>query len=345
MRIKDIAKIAGVSRSTVSRVVNNYSNVSKETRENVMKIIKKHGYVPHASARILAGKSNKMIGVFITNIKHNSKEFTIFGNTYFSPLIAAIIDCASMLKYNVLVLIIDKKSDFEKARQLFYNNTISGGIFVGANNRVPKIYKFIKSGYKLAIFDQEKKDDKLSDDYIIVNSNNLNGAYKAVRHLIDFGHERIAHICGDMKKYSGFKRLEGYKKAMNAAGLPIKEGYIVEGDFTEDSGFNKAKQLLTNNNNITAIFSSNDSMAIGAMKAIKKMGLKIPDDISIIGYDDINIAKYTTPSLTTIDSHILKMASIATENLISFIKTGINPCNYYNIPTKLIMRESTKKIR
>ncbi len=120
MRIKDIAKIAGVSRSTVSRVVNNYSNVSKETRENVMKIIKKHGYVPHASARILAGKSNKMIGVFITNIKHNSKEFTIFGNTYFSPLIAAIIDCASILKYNVLVLIIDNNNDFETARQLFF---------------------------------------------------------------------------------------------------------------------------------------------------------------------------------------------------------------------------------
>src|SRR4030043_366048 len=284
MYSKDIAKLAGVSRSTVSRVVNNYSNVQPETREKVNKIIKKYGYIPHAPARALAGKVSNIIGIFIASIKLINEKFRVYQNVYISPFEAAIID-------------------------------------------------------------YEKKQGRKAQNYIIVNSDNYSGAYKAPKHLMDYGHPTIAHICGDMNKYSGFKRLEGYKKAMNEAKLKIKEDYVVYGDFTEDSGFKCVNQLFKkgSKNQITAIFSSNDTMAIGAMKALKKMNLKIPKDISIVGYDDIRIASYVSPALTTVKSPILEIASVVTSNLINFIENNNNSDGYYTVPAELIIRESTKK--
>ena len=345
MNSKDIAELAGVSRSTVSKVVNNYANISDKTKKEVIEIIKKYGYVPHASARNLAGKSNKMIGVFITDVNHDSKKLRVIESDYFSPFTTAAIDYADELEYNVLVLVIDKNREFEKARKLLYNKTVSGGIFIGVENNVQEIFKLIRSGCKLVIIDQEKCKDKTLDKHIIVNSKNLEGAYKATKHLIEYGHREIAHICGDMDKFSGFKRLEGYKKAMNEAGLPIKNEYIVEGDFTEDSGYEGAKKLLKSKNKITGIFASSDTMAIGAMKVIKEMGLKIPDNISIVGYDDIKIASYISPSLTTIRVSILDMASIAVKSLINFIEKDIKSSKYNTVSTELIVRESSKKIK
>lgn len=348
MYSKDIAKLAGVSRSTVSRVVNNYSNVSIEAKEKVSKIIEKYGYVPHGPARTLAGKHNTIIGVFITNVNLGNEKFSVFHNAYYSPFTAAIIDFADELGYNVLVSITNNNSDFKKIKDLFYNRTLSGGIFIGAYNDLQGIYNLIESGYKLAIIDQDQEHvTKVKENYIIVNSNNIEGARTATRHLIDYGHSKIAHICGDTKKLSGTKRLDGYIKEMNEAGLIIEKDYIVNGDFTENGGYECAKKLLTGKkkNGITGIFASNDSMAIGAIKAIKEMGLKIPDDISIVGYDDIRIASYISPSLTTIKSSILEMASIATRNLINFIENGITSTEFHTISTELVIRESTKRLK
>ncbi len=347
MYSKEIAKLAGVSRSTVSRVVNNYTNVTPETKEKVNRIIKKYGYVPHAPARTLAGKESRIIGIFIANIKLGSEEFRVFQNVYISPFEAAIIDYADKLGYNALVSIINGRDDFKKIRSLFNSKTLSGGIFLGANNNSQEIFDLIGSGYKITIIDQEQNQNRTTGNYIIVNSDNYNGGYKATKHLIDYGHKEIAHICGDMNKYSGFKRLEGYQKAMNEAKLPIRKKYIAYGDFTEDSGYKCINQLLKdkNKNRITAIFSSNDSMAIGAMNAIKKMGFRIPNDISIVGYDDIKIASYVSPALTTVRNPILEMASVATGNLINFIENGINSTEYYTVSAELIIRESTKRLK
>ncbi|MBE3095028.1 MAG: LacI family DNA-binding transcriptional regulator, partial [Actinobacteria bacterium] len=157
MYSKDVAKLAGVSRSTVSRVVNNYSNVSVEAKEKVTKIIEKYGYVPHGPARTLAGKHNTIIGVFITNVNLGNEKFSVFHNAYYSPFTAAIIDYADELGYNALVSITNNNSDFKKIRDLFYNRTLSGGIFIGAYNDLPEIYNLIKSGYKLVIIDQDQE--------------------------------------------------------------------------------------------------------------------------------------------------------------------------------------------
>jgi LacI family transcriptional regulator len=347
MHSKEVARLAGVSRSTVSRVVNNYSNVTPETREKVEKIIKEYDYVPHASAQTLAGKISKIIGVFIANIRIGDKDFRIFHNVYVSPFEAAIIDYANELGYNVLILIINDNNDFKKVRDLFNSRTLSGGIFLGANNSSKEIFELVNSGYKIAMIDQEKVKSKKIKNHIIVNSDNYSGAYKATKHLIDYGHKRIAHICGDMNKYSGIERLRGYKNAMKEAKLEIKEDYIAYGDFTEDGGFRCADQLLKNNNKnrLTAIFSSNDTMVLGAMKAIKKMNLRIPEDVSIVGYDDIKVAGYLSPALTTVRSPMLDMAIVVTDNLIDFIENGVNSAQYHSVPVELIIRESTRRIK
>ncbi len=347
MYSKEIAKLAGVSRSTVSRVINNYSNVAPETKEKVEEVIKKYGYVPHASAQALAGKISKIIGIFIANIRLGDEDFRVFRNVYISPFEAAIIDYADKFGYNVLVSIINDNNDFKKIRDLFNSKILSGGIFLGANNNSKEILELIENGYKIAIIDQEKIKNRKIKNYIIVNSDNCKGAYIATKHLIDYGHKRIAHICGDMNKYSGIKRLEGYKKAMDEANLEVKKEYLAYGDFTEAGGFDCANKLLENGNKgqITAIFSSNDTMVLGAMKAIRKMNIKIPEDISIVGFDDIKVASYMSPSLTTVRSPIIEMASAATGNLISFIENGVGSISYNTVPVEFIIRESTKKVR
>jgi LacI family transcriptional regulator len=344
---KDIAKLAGVSRSTVSRVVNKYTNVSAETKEKVSKIIKKYHYIPHGPARTLAGKHNKVIGVFITNIGHEDERYIVFQNTYLSPFTGAVIDCADKLEYNILVSIIDKNNDFKKIEELFNNKTLSGGIFIGACKNPPEILNLVESGHKLVIIDQDPKyQNRVKGKYIIVNSNNFEGACIATEHLIELGHKNIAHICGDMKKLSGSERLKGYKTKMKESGLKIRKDFIINGDFTEKSGYISAKKLLNGKrkNKVTGIFCSNDAMAIGAIKAAVELRLRVPEDISIIGYDDTEISSYISPPLTTIGSSIQKIAAVATKNVIDFIENGIDSSKYYIVPTKLIERKSTKKL-
>ncbi len=342
---EDIARLAGVSRSTVSRVINNYANVPPETRARVEKVIKEYGYVPHASARSLAGKSNKVIGLFITNIGANPQT-RVFENAYFSPFMAAATDYAAELGYNLLVLMVNRKSDFTRIHNLFYNRTLDGGIFIGVPNNSPDVFDVVNAGFKLAIIDQEECDGRLKECPIIVNSDSYAGAYLATRHLIELGHRRIAHIAGDLKKYSGIKRLEGFRQAMHDAGLPVDDGWVVQGDFTEESGLECVQQLFNRSGSpVTAIFASNDAMAIGAMKGLKSMGLNIPGDVSLVGYDDIHIASYISPSLTTVRSSILAMSSAAVNNLIQLIENGSSESHYITIPAELMVRESTAKAR
>ncbi|EIV99251.1 LacI family DNA-binding transcriptional regulator [Thermoanaerobacter siderophilus] len=345
MNSKDIARIAGVSRSTVSRVINNYPNVPPETKEKVLKVIREYNYVPHASARMLRGKSSKTIGLVIVDLKKNSDIHKVYDNVYFGPFTTAVIDFANQLGYNVLVITVYKTRDYKKVREVFYNKTINGAIFIGVKNDDPDIKNLIEAGLKTAVIDQEIKEDE--DDAfnksIIVNMDNVNGAYEATKYLINLGHTEIAHITGDMEKLSGFARLEGYKKALKEAGIPFKSSLVVKGDFVEESGY-KAAYKLFKKAKPTAIFASNDQMAIGAMQALEEMGYKVPEDVSIIGFDDITISRYLKPALTTMSASLLQMAELAVENLIKSIEEEIAITAKFVVPVKLVERESCKRI-
>lgn len=341
----DIAKIAGVSRSTVSRVINNYDNVPEETRKRIQGIIKENNYVPHASARMLAGAKNRVIGLFIIDMKVDSGGKQVTASSYFSPFLGSVIDNASKLGYNVLVSIVSKQKDYKKVKETFYNKTISGGIFIGEKNGESEIKDIISSGHRVALLDQSVKlDEEVYSKCIIVNADNYSGAYKATNYLIELGHSKIAHIIGISEHLSGIERLDAYKKALTDAGIPIKNNLIVKGDFTISGGYNATKKLLQKEMP-TAIFCGNDNMAIGALKAIKEANLRVPEDISIIGFDDIEVARYITPSLTTVKMNLLEMASIATNTLITSIENDSNFSANYTLPIDLVQRNSCKTLK
>ena len=341
----DIAKIAGVSRSTVSRVINNYSNVPEETRIKIEQIIKENNYVPHASARMLAGAKNRVIGLFIIDMKVDSDGKQVTASSYFTPFTGAVIDNASKMGYNVLVSIVSKQKDYKKVKETFYNKSIAGGIFIGEKNGEPEIKEIINSGYKVALIDQAvKSDEEVYSKCIIVNADSYGGSYKATNYLIQLGHTKIAHIVGVSEHLSAIERLDAYKKALTDAGLPIKNNLIVKGYFTISGGYNATKKMLQKETP-TAIFCGNDHMAIGAIQAIEEAGLKVPEDISIVGFDDIEVARYINPSLTTVRMTLLEMASIATNGLVTSIENDSSFSASYTVPIDLIERNSCKTLK
>ncbi|SHJ66773.1 transcriptional regulator, LacI family [Geosporobacter subterraneus DSM 17957] len=345
MNASDIAKIAGVSRSTVSRVINNYGNVTEETRQRVLEIIKEYNYVPHASAQMLAGKKSRIIGLFIIDTKDDNHGNKMCTSSYFSPFTSAVIDAANKQRYNVLSTIVNEQQDFNNVRELFYNKTISAGIFIGGKNSEPSIIEIIESGYNVAVIEQEVSNEQEPfSRSIVVNSDSFGGAYEATKYLIQLGHIAIAHITGDLEQFTAISRVEGYKKALAEGGIPLRNNMIVKGNYTEESGYKAVKKLLLKETP-TAIFIANDSMCLGAMRAIEELGLKIPEDISLVGFDDIELARYLQPALTTVRIPLLNMAFMATNNLIKANEEEINFYANYKIPVELIIRDSCRKMK
>ncbi|AOT69314.1 LacI family DNA-binding transcriptional regulator [Geosporobacter ferrireducens] len=345
MNASDIAKIAGVSRSTVSRVINNYGNVTEETRQRVLEIIKEYNYVPHASAQMLAGKKNRIIGLFIIDTKDDNYANKMCTSSYFSPFTSAVIDAANKQRYNVLSAIVNEQQDFNNVKELFFNKTISAGIFIGGKNNEPAIAEIIESGYNVAVIEQEvSSEQEPFSKCIVVNNDSFGGAYEATKYLIQLGHGTIAHITGDLDQFTAISRLEGYKKALLDGGVPVKSNLIIKGNYTEESGYRAAKKLLLKETP-TAMFVANDSMCLGAIRAIEELRLKIPEDISLIGFDDIEVARYLQPALTTVRIPLLNMAFMATNNLIKANEEEMNFFANYKIPVELVVRDSCRKIR
>lgn len=341
MNSKEIAKLAGVSRATVSRVINNSANVQPETRERVMEVIKKNNYVPIEHARMLAGKVTKVIGMFIVDIETEDAEARVSNSTYFSQFVNSVVDRAKKYGYNVLVSIVGSKKDFENVKNQFLNKSIAGGIFIGEKNDDQQIKELMKFNLKMAVVDSLPINSDGSSNCITVNMDNMGGAYKATQYLINLGHKRIAHLSGDLGKLSGTLRLEGYRQALEDAGIEIDYSLIAMGTFSEISGYKETKKLLERQKP-TAIFVANDSMALGAMRAIKEMSYKIPQDISVIGFDDIEVSKYVSPALTTMGSSLFNMASICVENLVTSIESEANYEAEFTVPVELIERQSCR---
>lgn len=343
MNSSDIAKIAGVSRSTVSRVINNYPNVPDETRKKVLEIIDEYNYVPHASARMLAGAKNRVIGLFVVDMREKSigSKNRITNSPYYLEFTSSVIENASEVGYKVLVHIIHNAKGYKEIKESFYDKTISGGIFIGENNDDPVIKEIINSGYKVVLIDQSvKSDEDIYNKSIIVNADNFSGAYNATTHLINLKHTKIAHITGGEARFSSIERVKGYTQALLDANLPIINNLIVKAEFTEEGGYNATKRLLSKKNRPTAIFASNDKIAIGSIKAIKEAGLRVPKDISIIGFDDIEASKYLNPPLTTIRMELAEMAEMAIKAIITSVEKDINFSANYIVPVQLVERET-----
>lgn len=299
---KTIAKLAGVSQSTVSRVINNYSNVPESTRLKVEKVIKKYNYKPNMSARALAGKSADTIGIFLVDIhKERGDVKRIRTRPYVSELLSLIVDELDIFEYKSLVYIVSEKEKYKEVLNLFETKEITAGIFIGCEDLDKSAEDLMKSD-KITVFINHKECQGAKNN-IIINSENYEGGKIAAEYLIEKGHKKISHLTGEINRAGTVEKINGFRNTLEENGIKLKNDYLAFGNYTKDSGYHAMKDILKYNINDlpTAVFAANDLMAIGAYKAILEEGLKVKEDISIIGFDGIELGEYMIPSLTTID--------------------------------------------
>ncbi|SFJ85674.1 transcriptional regulator, LacI family [Paenibacillus sp. UNC496MF] len=337
----EIARLAGVSRSTVSRVINNYANVPPETRDKVLKVIEEHNYFPNASAQVLAGKRSRTIGLFMI------EQGRVSGDILTNMLIVSVIEHASEYGYYVLTHILRDAKDAELVkgvREIFYQRRIDGGIFIGADNPEPFIEELIAEGFAIGVVDQELPEHP-EPNRIVLNFNNDSGMKQAVAYLAGLGHTNIGIINGDMKRLSGVTKFEGFKMAMRMCGLQANPRWVLDGDFNEAGGYEAIQTLLDRREDLpTAIVAANDSVAFGAIRALKERGLRVPDDISIIGFDDHALSEKHHPALTTIRVDLGDMLKRMTAYLITKIEQKSPGAKEITLDCSLVVRDSCRRV-
>lgn len=326
--IKEVAQKAGVSVSTVSRVLTNNAPVKPETREEVQEAIKQLGYSPNAVARSLRKKVSRTIGLVIPDIT----------NPFFPDIAKGVEDSAKEAGYHVILSNVgnDPQSE-EEVIQLLRERQVDGVILVSSSPVGTYLHKFHNEGMKIVTVDREFKDVEV--DAVICD--NVSGSYQATRHLIELGHQEIAIITGPMELNITQDRLEGYKKALREKGLPVLERWIWKAGFSFNQGYSITEENFEKENIPTAIFASSDIAAVAAISAIEKHGLKVPEDISVVGFDDIKLATLVKPTLTTVAQPTYEMGKQAVDLLVGGIKRGRKKAKRLVLPTKLVVRDST----
>ncbi|HBH12629.1 MAG: Transcriptional regulator [Clostridiales bacterium 38_11] len=334
--INEIAKRSGVSKATVSRVINNSKPVSDEVRQKVMAVIESTNFVPSALGRSLSLKKSHLIGVIIPDL----------ANPVFSRIIAGMESYLRSKNYSLLITATDFNIDTGiRHIQILNEKAIDGLIFLaGAMNE--ELIQALNTFHKPVVVIGSDID---SDTIPVIEIDNKKAAYDATVYLVSIGHKNIAMIRGPLSdRYAGKERFIGYQEALMESGL-YQTHLVVEGKYTFDHGYNAMKRLLVSKPLPTAVFCANDLMAIGAMKCAFDEGFKVPADISFIGFDDVEIAKMYNPTLTTIHQPFEEKGLQAIERLIDMIKLYNDKkeasfAELVILPHKLVVRQSTAKV-
>jgi LacI family transcriptional regulator len=331
--IKDVARKAEVSVTTVSRVLNNKPDVSEDTKAKIEKIMDELGYKPNGIARGLVLNKTYSIGLIIPDIS----------NPYFPEVAKGVENKAKEKGYSVIFCDTSNDKDEEKnAIELLKSKRVDGIILSLSINNIKELKKLENEQFPVVQIDRKVP----GSNYPTVTIDNINSGFKATKYLIQLGHTKIAHLTGDLDTKTGQDRLVGYKQALKEFNLFEKEDWILEGDYSKESGFKLMKSLLEQKTRPTAVFAANDLMAIGAYETIFNYELEIPDDISLIGHDDIGVASTVRPGLTTMAQPKYELGQKAAKILIEEIENEneINKGDNKLLESKLIIRESTGEI-
>lgn len=334
--IYEIAKIAGVSPTTVSKVINNYPDVSDKTRAKIQKILQEENFLPNSQAQFLSTKRTWTLGiVYFEDLRVG------LSHPFFSGVIEAFKRQADKQGYSLLFGSKNDRLKNDTFLEYFKYRAVDGIAIICTDPNDKETLELIESDFPIVVIDMVNKNTST------VASDNMEGCYLAVKYLYDLGHRKIAYIEGTSKSdnWASVTRRKGYEKAMKRLGLDIIDGYIADGvNFDVSGGYNAMKGLLKHKEIPTAVFTAGDKIAIGAIDALKDEGLSVPDDMSIVGYDDIELARYITPKLTTIRQDRVEIGKTAVDLLVKQInertKLQINKI----IPVKLVERDSCKRI-
>ncbi|HCG6641337.1 substrate-binding domain-containing protein [Vibrio parahaemolyticus] len=329
--MKDIAKLAGVSTSTVSHVINKTRFVSEEISERVNNAAKElNYYAPSALARSLKVNRTKTIGMLVTTST----------NPFFGEVVKGVERSCYHKGYSLILC--NTEGDNERMRQsinTLLQKRVDGLILMCSSLEGERIDVFERyPDIPVVVMDWGPMlftSDKIQD-------NSLRGGYLAAKYLIDCGHTEIGCITGPLIKHQAQMRYEGYKRAMNEAGLEFNANWIIESDFECEGGYQAFKKMAERGTLPSSIFVSNDMMAMGVINAANELGIKVPDDLSIIGYDDIHIAKFMSPALTTIHQPKYRLGQAAVETLVRRLDDKSNEAQVVQLEPTLVIRNSVK---
>jgi LacI family transcriptional regulator len=330
LTLEKIARLSGVSRSTVSRVVNQQPHVSDSVRKRVLEVIQETGYQPNLAARSLVSKRSWTLGLVLPR---NVSSF--FSDPYFPRLTEGIAQGCNQNDFTLGLFLISTKEDEEKILPRLSRKGMLDGILIQSGQVGDHlIARLIDLNLPVVVLGRPLHISDIS----FIDVDNVRGAHIAVSHLIRLGYQRIGTITGLGGSSATKDRLEGYKKALLERGRNIDQSLIAEGDYTEAGGYYAMLQLLSAKPD--AVFAASDLMAIGAMRASREAGLNIPDDVAFIGFDDVSLATYADPQLSTIRQPITSFGINAVETLIDLIENGVEPPRRIIMDTELVIRES-----
>ncbi|HSV31143.1 MAG TPA: LacI family DNA-binding transcriptional regulator [Atribacteraceae bacterium] len=335
LTIQDIAQEAGVSKSTVSRILNNSSNVSPQTRERVSAIILKRRYRPNFFARGLSGLKAGVIGVVVTDIT----------NPFYALLVKGIEDVCRNYRYSVFLCNTDGREEEERAQlESLTQRGVDGVILASTMLDDQSMRDFQEKGLQLVLLARLPQDPR---PYEYVVTDNVMGGHLATKHLLSLGHRRIAFLSGPWLASPSHDRFAGYRRALEEALIAVDERWVLRGDFKMESG-SRAVQLFLQlpPPRPTALFAANDAMAMGVLESLAELGVKVPEELSVIGFDDTPLGGLHCVQLTTISQSIAEQGALSARMLVERItQSKKSEPRHVVLPPKLIIRKTTARPR
>jgi LacI family transcriptional regulator len=329
VNIRHVAHEAGVSAQTVSRVLNNRPDVAAETRQRVQDVITKLGYRPSALARGLSSQRTRTLGLITAD----------FSDYFFTQVIAGAEAEARQYGYRFMLGSTERNPEDEPEYiRLLTERHVDGILFARPSTEPDHSYlvSLLRDGVPVVTTAYHIPGQALT----VIDVDNIDGGQQATRCLLERGHDRVAMITGPASWKSAHDRTQGYMIALEAAGVAFDPGLIAEADWSIGSGYRAAQQLLARERPFSALFVHNDQMAIGALRALREAGRRVPADISVVGYDDIPIAEYCEPRLTTIRQPMREVGAVATRLLIQAVEKPGAPQGEILLKTELVVRDS-----
>lgn len=330
--VREIARLAKVSVATVSLVINDHPRISARTRTRVRKIMEQAGYRPNRLAQNLSRRDTRMLAVILPPLAH------AFADRYFGELVSGISDRARALGYKMMLE--QATPEFVEARghiDLFGRRFVDGVLCLGNNDRHPFLNDFAAGRHPMVVvnnyFPQWPELDFVACDY-------RGGAEHAMNYLLQLGHRRVGLISGSSRVQTARDIAVAYGAALAEAGVEVPETWREDGLFTEAGGSEAARKLVERHPDLTALFAANDKMAIGALHYLKEIGRRVPQDISVVGFDDLPHAAYVNPALTTVHLPLYQVGVLACERLVGRIQGDGQPVRAV-LPTHLVVRKST----
>ncbi|HLO30417.1 MAG TPA: LacI family DNA-binding transcriptional regulator [Anaerolineales bacterium] len=327
--IADIARLAGVSKSTVSRALNDSPLIGEETKDRIRSLARQHNFQINAPARRLSMKQSRTIA-FVTHAYH--QKFSV-ADLFGLEIMGGISSGLAQRDYDLLVIHVDP-NDTKWAHHYFDTGRVDGFILMTATRKQSHVKALLDIGAPFIVWGVPAPNQK----YCSVTGDNFSGGRLATEHLIGSGRHRIGFIGGPPSELEVQHRLAGYESALREAGREVDPDFIEYGNFMNTSGAEAMKRLLKKTPDMDAVFINSDLMAIAAMDEIRDQGRQVPKDVAVVGYDDLSIAEHSNPPLTTIRQNVPLAGKLLAQNLIEYLQTGLT--TNVSIPVELIVRKS-----